>query len=52
VDAAFMSFKRNAAWLKFIVGGRRCVSRPWLLVLLRSCHAAVTRDACPPLLAA
>jgi hypothetical protein len=36
VDAAFMSFKHNPARLTVIVDGRRCVSRPELLVLLRS----------------
>jgi hypothetical protein len=36
VDAAFMSFKHNAAWLTVIVDGRPFVSRPELLVLLRS----------------
>jgi hypothetical protein len=36
VDAAFMSFTHNPTRLTVIVDGRLCVSRPGLLVLLRS----------------
>ena len=39
-----MLFWRQAAQPKSIVVGRRCLSRAKLLVLLRSWHAAVTRD--------